>query len=76
MLYTKNSSNNKFEIVYFQIYYILFLIDKILIIKQKKQLYKANLLAKKRRKLYIKTIKFNTDYIKHKFYVIHLISKR
>ena len=45
-------------------------------IKEEEQLYKANLLAKKRKILDNETIKFNGDCIKRKSNMIHLIQKR
>lgn len=49
LLYTKNSSSSRFRIIGFQTDDILFLAYKIFIVKKEKQLYKTNLLAKKKR---------------------------
>lgn len=75
MLKTKNSSS-KFGIIGLQTDDILFLADKIFAIKKEEQLYKANLLVKKREKLNNKIIKFNNRCIRRKFNVIHLSQKK
>lgn len=72
MLYTKNSNSNRFGIVGLQIDEILFLANKIFAVKEEEQLYKANLLVKKREKLDNKIIKFYSGYIKRKFNRIYL----
>lgn len=48
LLYTKNSNNSRFQIVDFETNNNLFLIDKIFAVKKEEQLYKDNLLAKKK----------------------------
>lgn len=55
---------------------ILFLTNKTFAIKEEEQLHKSNLLAKKRKKLGNKTIKFNDGCIKRKFDIIYLIQER
>lgn len=72
LLYTKNSSSCGFGIVGLQTDNILFLADQIFVVKEEEQLYKANLLAKKRKKLDNEIIKFNNSYIKRKSNVIYL----
>ena len=64
LLYIKNCNSSGFGIVGFQTDNILFLADKIFVVKEEEQLYKANLLAKKREILDNETIKFNGGYIK------------
>ena len=71
----KNSSTG-FGIVGLQTDDILFLSDKTFAIKEEEQLHKANLLAKKREKLGIKTIKSNGGYIIHESSVIYLTQER
>lgn len=73
LLYTKNNSSGEFEIVGFQTNDILFLADKIFAVKKEKQLYKANLLAKKKEKLDNETIKFIDSYIKCESNINYLI---
>lgn len=51
LLYTKNNSSDKFEIIGFQADNTLFLSNKIFIVNKEEQLHKANVLAKKREKL-------------------------
>lgn len=63
MLYTKNSGSSRFGIIGLQMNDSLVLANKIFAVKEEEQLYKANLLAKKRERLDNKTIKFNGSYI-------------
>lgn len=75
LLYIENGSN-KFGIISLQTNNTLFSLDKTLATKKEKQLYKANLSAKKRKKPNNKIINFNSSYIKGKFNVIYLMQKR
>lgn len=72
----QKKNNDWFKIVNCQTDNILFLVYKMFIIKKEEQLYKANLLAKKREKLDNNTIKFNDSYIKHKSNMIYLTQKK
>lgn len=76
LLYTKNNSNGRFKIIGCKTDDTLFLIDKMFAVKEKEPLHKAKLLVKKREKLDNKTIKFNDNDIKHKFYMIYFIQEK
>lgn len=76
LLYTKNSNNSRFQIVDFETNNNLFLIDKIFAVKKEEQLYKDNLLAKKKEKLDNEIIKFNGNCIIRKSNIIYLTQKR